>query len=173
MRGTLEQLSMSPMGIWRIMTTRLLSTTIINLVIVVVLLYVSMATAGQWLNVDVVTIAPIMILTLFSMFGIGFIIAGISIILKQVQAFLQILQFILMGLTFVSVSMSPILQFLPFVKGINMVREVMIQGTSLSQFAMYDYLILILNALFYFALGLAVFIYCERAAMRKGLLAHY
>lgn len=173
MRGTLEQLSMSPMGIWRIMTARLLSTTIINLVIVVVLLYVSMATAGQWLNVDVVTIAPIMILTLFSMFGIGFIIAGISIILKQVQAFLQILQFILMGLTFVSVSMSPILQFLPFVKGIDMVREVMIQGTSLSQFAMYDYLVLILNALFYFALGLAVFIYCERIAMRKGLLAHY
>lgn len=173
MRGTLEQLSMSPMGIWRIMSARLLSTTIINLVIVIVLLYISMATAGQWLNIDVVTIAPIMVLTLLSMFGIGFIIAGISIILKQVQAFLQILQFILMALTFVSVSLSPILQFLPFVKGVDMVREVMIQGTSLSQFAMYDYLVLIFNALFYLALGLTVFIYCERVAMRKGLLAHY
>ncbi|WP_405103472.1 ABC transporter permease [Oceanobacillus sp. FSL H7-0719] len=173
MRGTLEQLSMSPMGIWRIMSARLLSTTIINLVIVIALLYISMATAGQWLNIDVVTIVPIMLLTLFSMFGIGFIIAGISIILKQVQAFLQILQFILMALTFVPVSLSPVLQFLPFVKGVDMVREVMILGTSLSQFTMYDYLVLIINALFYLALGLWVFIYCERVAMRKGLLAHY
>lgn len=173
MRGTLEQLSMSPMGIWRIMSARLLSTTIINLVIVIALLYISMATAGQWLNIDVVTIVPIMLLTLFSMFGIGFIIAGISIILKQVQAFLQILQFILMALTFVPVSLSPVMQFLPFVKGVDMVREVMILGTSLSQFTMYDYLVLIINALFYLALGLWVFIYCERVAMRKGLLAHY
>src|SRR5699024_3987873 len=76
MRGTLEQLSMSPMGIWRIMSARLVSTTLINLVIVLVLLFVSMATAGQWLNVDVLSIAPIMLLTLISMFGIGFIIAG-------------------------------------------------------------------------------------------------
>src|SRR5690606_7794723 len=70
MRGTLEQLSMSPMGIWRIMAVRLISTTIINLIIVIILLHISMATAGQWLNVDVVTLAPIMLLTLIGMFGI-------------------------------------------------------------------------------------------------------
>lgn len=173
MRGTLEQLSMSPMGIWRIMSARLLSTTIINLAVVIILLFISMATAGQWLNIDIVTIAPIMILTLFSMFGIGFIIAGISIILKQVQAFLQILQFILMALTFVPLSLSPAMQFLPFVKGVDMVREVMINGVSLSQFAINDFIVLIFNAVFYFAFGLGVFIYCERIAMKKGLLAHY
>lgn len=173
MRGTLEQLSMSPMGIWRIMAARLLSTTVINLTIVIALLYVSMATAGQWLNIDVVTLVPIMLLTLVGMFGISFIIAGISIILKQVQAFLQILQFILMALAFIPLSLSPIIQFLPFVKGFDMVREVMIHGVSLSQFAMNDFLVLLASALFYFALGLGVFIYCERVAMEKGLLAHY
>ena len=173
MRGTLEQLSMSPMGIWRIMSARLVSTTLINLVIVIVLLFVSMATAGQWLNVDVVSIAPIIILTLISMFGIGFVIAGISIILKQVQAFLQILQFILMALAFVPLSISPVMQFLPFVKGFEMVRLVMIQGMSLTQFSVYDYSVLIVTAVFYFAVGLSVFIFCERVAMEKGLLAHY
>ena len=37
MRGTLEQLCMSPMGIWRIMVTRLLATTVLYFFIIVVL----------------------------------------------------------------------------------------------------------------------------------------
>ncbi|MBO1913652.1 hypothetical protein J4G37_53650, partial [Microvirga sp. 3-52] len=41
MRGTLEQLCMSPMGIWRIMVTRLLATTVLYFFIIVGLLYVS------------------------------------------------------------------------------------------------------------------------------------
>ncbi|WP_010650376.1 ABC transporter permease [Oceanobacillus massiliensis] len=173
MRGTLEQLSMSPMGIWRIMTARLISTTVINFIIVIALLYLSMATAGQWLNIDVVSIVPILVLTLISMFGVGFMIAGLSIIFKQVQAFLQILQFILMALTFIPLSLSPALAYLPFVKGISLMREVMIDGLSISQFGIGDFLILGFNAVFYFAIGLGIFIYCERIAINKGLLAHY
>mgnify|MGYP001359630368 CR=1 FL=1 len=173
MRGTLEQLSMSPMGIWRIMITRLISITFIQTLIVVGLLYISMATASQWLNVDVITLLPIVLLTFIGMFGISFIIAGISIIIKQIQAFLQILQFILMALAFVPLSLSPFLQLLPFVKGIDMVRAVMIHGVSLSEFAVTDFLILIANSLVYFLLGLFVFNYCEKIAMEKGVLAHY
>ncbi|MFD2042986.1 ABC transporter permease [Ornithinibacillus salinisoli] len=173
MRGTLEQLSMSPMGIWKIMTTRLFATTILNFIIVIFLLFLSMLTTGQWLNIDVVTIVPILILTLISMFGIGLIIAGISIILKQVQAFLQILQFILMGLTFVPLSVAPFLAYFPFVKGVDLVRSVMIDGVTLSQINAGDFLILGFNAVLYFVIGLVIFLYCERVAMRKGLLAHY
>lgn len=173
MRGTLEQLSMSPLGMWRIMLTRLIATTIIHFVLIVGLLYASMLTAGQWLNLDLLTIAPILIITLISMFGVGFMIAGISMLLKQVQAFLQILQFLLVGLTFVPLSVAPFLAFFPFVKGVDLVREVMIHGARLTDIAAGDYFILIANAVVYFPLGLAFFIYCERVAMRKGLLAHY
>ena len=173
MRGTLEQLCMSPMGIWRIMVTRLISSTVLNFIIIVVLLYVSMLTTGQWLNIDVLTILPILILTLISMFGVGFMIAGISIVLKQVQAFLQILQFILAGLTFIPLSVAPFFAYLPFVKGVDLVRNVMIDGVTLSQIGWESFLILGFNAVFYFALGLVIFFFCERVAMNKGLLAHY
>lgn len=173
MRGTLEQLSMSPMGIWRIMVTRLVSTTLLNFIFIIGLLYLSMLTAGQWLNLDLISILPILILTLISMFGIGFVIAGISIILKQVQAFLQILQFILAGLTFVPISTAPILAYFPFVKGVDLIRKVMIDGVSLSQISAIDFGILGANAVIYFVLGLAFFFMCERIAMKKGLLAHY
>ncbi|SES65271.1 ABC-2 type transport system permease protein [Oceanobacillus limi] len=173
MRDTLEQLSMSPMGIWKIMTTRLLATTLLNFIIVVFLLFLSMLTTGQWLNIDVGTLLPILLLTLISMFGIGFIIAGISIVLKQVQAFLQILQFILAGLTFVPLTVAPFLAFFPFVKGVDLVRSVMIDGVTLSQIQATDWAILSVNAVVYFVLGLFIFLYCERFAMKRGLLAHY
>src|SRR5699024_8252230 len=198
MRGTLEQLSMSPMGIWRIITTRLASSMILNFLLIIILLYASMLTTGQWLNLDVVTILPILILTLISMCGLGFIIAGMSIVLKQVQAFLeilqfmlagltfvplpvapfwpfvfrllmcmcglgciiagmsivlkqvqaflQILQFMLAGLTFVPLTVAPFLAFFPFVKGVDLVRDVMIDGVTLSQIGVGDFSILIVNA---------------------------
>ncbi|WP_284139601.1 MULTISPECIES: ABC transporter permease [unclassified Virgibacillus] len=173
MRGTLEQLCMSPMGLWRILSARLFSSTFLYLIIIVVLLVGTMLTTGQWLNIDVVTILPIMLLTLVSMIGVGFMIAGISIIWKQVQAFLQILQFILAGLTFIPLSVAPLMVFLPFVKGVDLVRNVMIKGWSFQEISGVDFLILGFNAIFYFILGLGVFLFCERIAMRKGLLAHY
>lgn len=80
MRGTLEQLCMSPMGMWRIMVTRLFSSTIVNIFMIVALLYLSMLTTGQSLNIDLVALIPILALSLVSMFGLGFIIAGMSII---------------------------------------------------------------------------------------------
>ncbi|CDO02898.1 ABC-type uncharacterized transport system, permease component [Oceanobacillus picturae] len=76
MRGTLEQLCMSPMGMWRIMVTRLFSSTIVNIFMIVALLYLSMLTTGQSLNIDLVALIPILALSLVSMFGLGFIIAG-------------------------------------------------------------------------------------------------
>ena len=173
MRGTLEQLSMSPMGIWRIMVTRLISSTVLNMLIIIVLLFLSMLTTGQWLNIDVITILPILLLTLLSMFGVGFMIAGVSIVLKQVQAFLQILQFILAGLTFIPLSVSPLFAYLPFVKGVDLVRNVMIDGITLSEIGWESFFILGFNAVFYFAIGLGIFFFCERVAMNKGLLAHY
>jgi ABC-2 type transport system permease protein len=172
-QGTLEQLGMSPMGIWRIMLSRLLSTTIVEFIIIIGLLYLSMLTAGQWLNIDVLSILPILILTLISMFGLGLIIAGFTMIIKQIQAFLQILQFLLAGLTFVPLSVAPFLAFFPFVKGVDMVREVMINGTTITEFGFTDIAILVFNGVFYFGIGLFIFLRCERYAMSKGLLAHY
>ncbi|MDY0407592.1 ABC transporter permease [Virgibacillus soli] len=173
MRGTLEQLYMSPLGVWRIMASRLIATTVINFFIMVALLYLSMLTTNQWLNVDVISVLPIFILTLFSMFGVGLMVAGISIIWKQVNAFLQILQFIIAGLTFVPLSVAPYLAYFPFVKGVDLVRGIMINGTHISEIGAGEFALLIGNGIVYFALGLLIFISCERFAMKKGLLAHY
>jgi ABC-2 type transport system permease protein len=173
MRGTLEQLYMSPMGVWKIMLTRIIGQFSLQSVIMIILLFAAMWTSGQWMNLNPMTTIPIMILTMISMVGVSFMIAGLAIIVKQIQAFLQIFQFVLMGLVFIPITVAPYLVFAPFVKGVNMVRTVMMENLTLTQLPWSDYGILIINSVVYLILGLIVFHRCEKIAMKKGLLGQY
>ncbi|WP_449603699.1 ABC transporter permease [Paenibacillus sp. Marseille-Q9583] len=172
-RGTLEQLYMSPMGVWKIMLTRIVSQLGLQSVIMILLLFGAMLTSGQWLSLNPMTTIPIIIVTMISMVGVSFMIAGLAIIVKQIQAFLQIFQFVLMGLVFVPITVAPFLAFAPFVKGVNMVRTVMLENLTLRDLSLSDYGVLILNSLVYLILGLVVFDRCEKIAMKKGLLGQY
>lgn len=172
-RGTLEQIYMSPMGVWKIMLTRVIGQFGLQSVIMVILLFAAMLTSGQWLNLNPMTTIPIIVVTMISMAGVSFMIAGLAIIVKQIQAFLQIFQFVLMGLVFVPLTAAPFLAFAPFVKGVNMVRTVMIENLTLTQLPLADYAVLTLNSLVYFIVGLFVFHLCEKIAMKKGLLGQY
>ncbi|WP_164668048.1 ABC transporter permease [Virgibacillus doumboii] len=173
MKGTLEQLFMSPVQPWKILLSRLMGTVFSHFVLVVFLLFVSMATAGEWLNLNPFTILPILLLTLASMIGTSFIVAGMALIFKQINAFLQILQFIVGGLTFVPLSVAPFMVIAPFVKGVDMTRMVMIKGYTLADFTIGDFAWLIGNAVVYGVIGIAIYLACEKYAMKKGLLGHY
>lgn len=172
-RGTLEQLYMSPVGVWKIMLTRIVSQLGLQSVIMIFLLFAAMLTSGQWLSLNPMTTIPIIIMTMISMIGVSFMIAGLAVIVKQIQAFLQIFQFVLMGLVFVPITVAPFLAFAPFVKGVNMVRTVMMEDLTLTQLPWSDYGILVLNSLVYLILGLVIYDRCEKIAMRKGLLGQY
>lgn len=173
LRGTLEQVYMSPVGAWRVLMARQIGSFLIHFVLIIALLFAAMFTSGQWLNLDVITIFPILLFTLLSLFGFAFLLGGLAIIFKQVQAVLQIIQFILAGLAFIPLSVSPLFNLAPFMKGLDMMRKVMIEDYTLLNFNVIDYSLLIGNAIAYFFIGLWLFKRCEIVAMRKGLLGHY
>ena len=172
-RGTLEQMYMSPTRVWKILLTRIISQSALQIIIMIILLFAAMATSGQWLNLNPISIFPILLFTLISMSGISYMIAGLAIIVKQIQAFLQIFQFVLMALVFIPIKSSLLALLVPFVKGVTMIRDVMLNDFTLLDFTSMDYIILVCNAILYFALGLIVFKYCETIAMKKGLLGQY
>src|SRR5690625_4266799 len=172
-RGTFEQLGMSPSGLWKILSMRLISTILLNLIAITLLLYLSMQTTGETLNIDLISVLPIFIVTCISMFGLSFMIAGLSIILKQIQAFLQIFQFVLAGLSFISTNSVLIHLFLPFVKGLDMIRAIMIGDFHITDFRLIDFIVLLGNGILYFGIGLAFYLLCERYARSKGLLGQY
>jgi ABC-2 type transport system permease protein len=168
MRGTLEQLYMSLVGAWRILLARMIGRVLVNLIIVLMLL--SMVTAQQWLNFDLLTLAPVLLLTVVGMLGVGFMVAGLSLIFKQVEAFLQIAQFIFLALVAVPLSAAPWLELAPVVKGADMVRAVMVEEVALREFAALDWASLSLSAVGYFVLGALPYGPAERRAMNRGLL---
>ncbi len=171
-RGTLEQLYMSPIGAWRILLARMVGTVLVNLLIIVLMLFLSMATARQWLNLDLLTL-PILLLTITGMLGVGFMVAGLSLVYKQVDSLLQIAQFVFLAFVAVPLSALPLLELAPVVKGADMVRGVMVERTPLTGFSVFDWLSLGLNAAVYFLLGIFLYGRAERRAMNRGLLGQY
>ncbi|HEX7005028.1 MAG TPA: ABC transporter permease [Trueperaceae bacterium] len=172
-RGTLEQLYMSPVPAWRILLARMVGNVLVNLIVIALMLLMAMATAQEWLVFDVPTLVPLVLLTILCMLGVGFMVAGLALVFKHIQALLQIAQFIFAALVTVPVLLTPWFELLPVVRGASMVREAMAEGTSLTGFAASDWLLLLVNALFYFGLGVFLYKLAERRAMNKGLLGQY
>src|SRR5690606_36907187 len=139
LRGTLEQLYMSTLPTWLILLFRMVTSFLVNLLILAVLTVLSMLTAGVWLSIDVAALAVLLPATMLGVTGLGFVVAGLTIVYKQVNAMLQLLQFVLMGIAYAPLSLSPLMELAPAAKGIDMVRQVMAEGRALGSFTSADW----------------------------------
>ena len=155
--GTLEQLYMSPVPAWIILLSPMIGTVFTNIIIMALVLILSMFTAGRWLSFDVVTLIPLFIFLILCMLGVGFMVAGLALIYKQINALLQIAQFAFFALVSVPITLSQWLEFLPVVRGSSMIRMSMTEGKHLLDFATSDWVLLILNAVVYFIAGVMVY----------------
>ena len=171
--GTLEQLYMTPLGYERVAVFMVILNLFWSLVWVLPVLFLMMLTTGKFLHFDILTLIPLLILTISSGYGIGFITAGLGLIFKKIQSFFQILQFIFVGFLVAPVDKLPILKILPFSLGTKLIAQNMMDKVPIYRIPIYDILILILNAAFYTGFGLFTFKLCERIAKNRGLLGHY
>lgn len=172
-RGTLEQLAMSPVGLRTILAARMVGTILVNLVIVAVMLTLTMLTAGQWLSFDLPLLALVLVPTFVGIVGLGYAVAGLALVYKQISALLQVLQFVFLAFAFVPLSVAPWLELAPVVKGIDMIRLALVDGAPLQAFGLRDWVSLALNGAVYLGLGLLAFGLAERRATARGLLGQY
>jgi ABC-2 type transport system permease protein len=172
-QGTLEQLYMSPLGFGWVAISHILSFLLINLVITFGMLFGMMVVTGRWLNVDFVSVLPLMLLTVWAVYGLGFLMGGLALVFKQVQSAFQILQFVWIGLIAAPLDQFPLLKYAPVSWGTHLLGRVMIGGESIFDIPINDLLFLVLNSAFYFTLGFLGFKFFERVARDRGLLGHY
>jgi ABC-2 type transport system permease protein len=172
-RGTLEQLYMSPIAGWSILLARMMATVLINLVIVAAVLGSIMLTTGQRLRFDLVTLTPLFVLTVTGMLGVGFVLAGLALVFKQVSALLQIAQFGALILVALPVTMSHWLELAPVVRGASMLRVALTGGLTIGGFPPLEWAVLGANAVLYLIVGIGTYKLAERKAMRAGLLGQY
>ena len=172
-QGTLEQLYMSPLGFRSVILSQLVVAFFYQLVVLGVLLLLMMASTGKWLHIDLLSLLPLLALSVAGVYGIGFVMGGLALVFKQVQSAFQILQFVFIVLIVAPLDKFPFVKYLPLSWGTHLIGQVMIEGRSITQIPTGDLLLLLANAAFYFLGGLLVFKLLENAARNRGLLGHY
>lgn len=172
-QGTLEQLYMSPLGFGWVTIFRVVANFIVNALMVIVVLLLMMAVTGKWLHLDVLSLIPLILLTVAGAYGIGFFMGGLALVFKRVQSALQVLQFVLVIFIAAPLGWLPFMKFLPLSLGTRLIGMVMIGERSLLQLPPSDVLFLIGNSAFYFGLGFLAFKFFEDVARDRGLLGHY
>jgi ABC-2 type transport system permease protein len=171
--GTLEQLSMTPYGLPRVLTARVFTNTAVYFGWFVALLVLMMATTGKWLRLNPLSTLPLLIVTIVGVIGVGFVLAGLAIVFKRVQNAIQIYQVALIGLIIAPIDRVPALKYMPLSWGSELLRRVMVEDASIFRMPVGDLVFLAVNSLFYFAAGIGAFKLFERTAREKGLLGHY
>jgi ABC-2 type transport system permease protein len=178
--GTLEQLAMSPAPMGLLLMGRVIATLMIATLQVLVMGIVMYLLLGVRIPLRLEAL-PALVLTLFGVFGFGFIIAGAMLIFKQVESFSNLLNNALAFLngSFLPVSAMPIwmgtiAKTLPSTLGIIVIREILLEGKSLATTWREGSLVeLTINSIVYFGVGWLVFAVCERIAKNRGSLGQY
>ncbi|MCI2429729.1 ABC transporter permease [Candidatus Acetothermia bacterium] len=174
-QGTLEQLYMSPLGFGWVSISYLLTFLAINLAITFGLFFLIMTVTGKWLHLDLLSLIPLMLLTVWGVYGFGFAMGGLALVFKQVQAAFQVFQFVWLLFVLAPTVMEtmPWVKFLPVTWGVELIGRVLIGGQSLYTMPATDIGLLAATSASYFVLGYVGFKYLETIARDKGLLGHY
>ncbi len=171
-QGTLEQLYMCPLGFRFVTLSWIAGSFLTSLVMVAALLGLMMVTTGHFLRLPLGTLLPLLFLTLAPVYGIGFLMAGLALVYKRIQAFFQVLQFVFVALVALP-SDAAWGKALPLSLGTRLLGRAMVDGETLFTLPLGDVLVLIGTGAFYLLLGIGVFRLFEGIAKDRGLLAHY
>jgi len=169
--GTLEQLYMSPLGFVTLGSFKLISGVIVDMTIVAVMLFLTMATTGTTLNIDILSLLPLMILSIVGVSGLGFFFGGITLLFKRIQSYLQIIQFALIAL--VAANPNSVFRWFPATLPAHWIRQVMVKDQNLSAVPGWDWLTMLASAALWVTVGVTVFKICEAKAQSKGTLGHF
>lgn len=172
-QGTLEQLYMAVHGFAWVLGAKVIAGFFINLILVAVLLGAALLTTGTTVNVDIVSLFPVVVGTLLGALGIGFAVGGLTLVFKRIESYTQMVQFLLIALVAFPAEKIPWLRILPSSFGASLVRRIMIDGIRLNQIPPVQVLGLFCIGLAHLGLGYLIYAFCERKAMTEGTLGHY
>jgi len=171
--GTLEQLYLTPAGFAWVNGSFLVTRFVTNLVMMTVMLLAIILTTGYRLNLDLISLLPLILITILAPYGFGFLMGGLAVVFKRIQNSFQILQFIFVAFIMVPINQYVWVKYLPLSLGNNLLRKVMVEGLRLWELPVGDLATAAGVGLAYLLLGIAAFGYCVNVARDRGLMGHY
>lgn len=169
--GTLEQLYASPQGLARVLSVRMAVTLAVSFLTGSLVLVAMMATTGRWLAVDLVTVVPLVLVTLLPAVGLGFAFGGLALLHKRVENVFLVVQFLfLAGL---AAPDTPVTDLLPLSLGTDLLTTAMREGVPLWALPTADLVLATAVAAGYVGVGLVSFRIALERARRLGVMGHY
>jgi ABC-2 type transport system permease protein len=178
--GTLEQLSMSPTPIGIILLGRVFANFIISTAqlliqgsVLALLLHVQLPM--RWEAVVVLGI------TLVGVFGFGFMLAGATLVFKQIESLANLFQNVLMFFNgmLLPVAVMPgwlaaFSRTMPTTQGVYIMQRLLLDDESMVILWQDGSMIwLLIHSMIYFIIGWVVFSACENIARTQGTLGQY
>ena len=171
--GTLERLYMSPHRFVTAVGLDAVVTTTLTTGFAVILLGLMMLTTGRWLTIDPLTVTPLVILTLCSVLGIGFVIGGLALVYKRVENLFQLLQIGFIGLIAAPVDRFWFLRLLPVSHGSFLLRRAVTENVHLWEFPASELAVLVGVSVSYLIVGCVTFQMATNMARDRGVMGHY
>ncbi len=168
--GTLQYFinSIYPME-WTLFT-QFISSQVINLVVILFLIIVAKFIFMIPLSFSIHMLLPL-VLCLVGMFGMGLIIAGISVLVKKVSALILFLQLFLLFITDTiptSKQLLIITKYIPLTLTNNILRKIVVNQHYDSELKL-----LILSSFIFLIIGIVVFRFFLKKAKDKNVLLFY
>jgi ABC-2 type transport system permease protein len=76
-----------------------------------------MLVSGRWLNLDPLTVVPLVMLAVAPIVGLGFLMGGLALLYKRVENLFGIITFGFVGLITAPVEQFELLKLLPLAQG--------------------------------------------------------
>ncbi len=177
--GTIEQVYLCPGGPIYLLLSRTLAGLLSTIIFLPIIFYILQFSTGIYLELNLSSILPILILTFIGLCGFGFILAGITLIFKRIGQLLLIIPIFPLGLAMLPIedlssNLQQITLFLPLIHGVKLIRLIILQDQNLIiLFSNGQILILALNSIFYLFIGILGYKMADKMAKDKGLLGHH
>ena len=172
-QGVLEQLAISRFGLLNVLLAEYITSMGVNLLMMSVVLVAAEAISGQWLHIDLLTLAPLAILLTLQVLGVGLALAGAALVFKRILSLTNLIQFAFIALLAAPVARVAWTKLLPVSLPYDLIRRSTVDGASLTDFSLSDLGLAVVTAAFYVIVGVVVFRRSDRAARRRGLIGVY
>lgn len=171
--GTLQQLYIAPFRFPVVMCSAVLAQATKSLLMGVSILAVMVAITPVELDIDLLTIVPIMASVLVHAIGLSFLLGGLALLYKRIRSLYPLVQYAMLGIISLAITVDTWPRFLPLGQGAAMLHLTMSRGVGLLGFPPIDHAILVTTSVLYFAIGYLTFHLAQYRARQHGLLDDY
>lgn len=165
--GTLEILYTSPYGFIKILFVDIIINVLICVTLLILLFVMNTSITGVLQNVNFLQLIIVITIGVFSLYGVGLMIAGLTLLTKEIDTFLFIVKLVA---AYCILSFDSLL--IPFSTAKNMIADIILNGSLEEGKMLINFIVLFANSIIYFMLGVVVYKYIEKLTLKKSSIGN-